>query len=106
MLALWVVLFVLALGGSYGDYITTSIGLQYGMTEGNPIARWLNKEIGQAGDAFLLLALFIFVSTIFFYLLPIGGVIFTAGIAALEISMTIRNHGIYTKLYQYIHRAK
>lgn len=42
------------------DYYTTMIGLQNGLMEGNPIARWLQAKIGLVASTFITLALAIF----------------------------------------------
>ena len=39
----------LALAGQMGDCYTTEIALAHGMSEGNPIARWLTSHIGNTG---------------------------------------------------------
>jgi hypothetical protein len=42
-------LVVVALAGQLGDCYTTEVSLAHGMVEGNPIAAWLQKKIGQTG---------------------------------------------------------
>ena len=87
--------------------MTTAYGIQYGMTEGNPLAHWFIGKVGQAFTAFIFMGAFCWVAGLAFGLISMTyGCAFAGGITALETWMTIRNHSIYTKLYQYIHRAK
>lgn len=51
-LALLVALSLSSLLALLGDGYTTAVALQHGFVEGNPVARWLIKKVGQSFTLF------------------------------------------------------
>ena len=74
-----------------GDAYTTQLGFDAGLTEGNPVAKWLQAKLGLALSTFLVLALFIFSAGVMSVYQPPLAMIYAAGILALETTMVIRN---------------
>jgi hypothetical protein len=75
-----------------GDSYTTMVGLQHGLTEGNPISRWLFKKIGQAGTYFAeAVALLFAIATISNYDLN-AAYLFAGIVTAGEAVMVVRNY--------------
>jgi len=80
-----------------GDGYTTMIGLQHGFKEGNPIARWLFKKIGQSGTLFVeSVALLFAIGAISNYDLN-AAYAFAGIITAGEAVMFIRNYRLLKK---------
>jgi len=84
--------------GGVGDYITTQLGFSVGLTESNPVAKWLQAKLGQAPAAFVAIAGFIFSAGLLSLASPKAALVYAAGIAGTEIFMTIRNYRLYKSL--------
>lgn len=80
-----------------GDYITTQKGFDAGLTEGNPVARWLQKKIGMAQATFVSTAAFIFTSGLLAMLSAKVGIAFAASILGIETFNTVRNYRMLPK---------
>ena len=83
-----------------GDSITTMIGLgaNKGFIEGNPIARWMFKEVGQAGAAFISTTAYIFISLIIGTHAYWPGMAFAGAIGVSETYFVIHNYLLLKKL--------
>ena len=75
-----------------GDGYTTSVGLANGLTEGNPVSRWLFKKIGQSLTLFIeAVALLFSIGAISNYDLN-ASYVFAGIITAGEAAMCVRNY--------------
>jgi hypothetical protein len=90
-----------------GDSYTTSEGLTYGATEGNPVARAMFKKFGQALTCFIGAAGYLFSgSLIGQYGSFAAGETYALGILGLEVFNTIRNYRWYTSTPNYKNKVR
>ncbi len=99
----WFIMFLVMAFGVFAclaDIITTSIGLAAGkgFKEGNPIAAWMFKKMGQSFSGWLGGAAYLFIA------LAIGthfwgpGMLYAGGVAAAETYFAIHNYLLLKKL--------
>lgn len=83
-----------------GDSITTMIGLgaNKGFTEGNPIAAWMFKKIGQSLSCWLGGVTYVFTALGFYAVNHAAGAVFAGSVAAAETYFTIKNYLLLKKL--------
>jgi hypothetical protein len=80
-----------------GDGYTTMIGLQHGFVEGNPLAKWLFKKIGQSFTLFLEGTVLLFaIGAISNYDLN-AAYVFAGILTAGEAAMCVRNYKLLKK---------
>src|SRR5258708_1812319 len=96
-LVLLAALSLTSLAALLGDGYTTAIALQHGFVEGNPIARWLFKKVGQSFTLFAEgVALLFAIGMISNYDLN-AAYAFAGIITAGEAVMVIRNYKLLKK---------
>lgn len=86
---------------SFGDAYTTLKGFDVGLTEGNPVARYLQKKLGFALSAFLAIGVFILAASLLSVKTPTGAFVFAGAITGLEVFNTVRNYLLYKKAKAY-----
>lgn len=96
-LALLVALSASSLLTILGDGYTTIVGLQHGFTEGNPIARWLFKKIGQPLTIFVSAVSVLFLIGLISNYDLNASYAFAGIITAGEAAMVIRNYMMLKK---------
>lgn len=93
-------LFVLVFAGvlaGLGDAYYTFKGFSVGLVEGNPVARWLQKKLGNALSTFVAIGAFILTASFASVVSPTGAFVFAGAITALETFNTIRNYKLFKK---------
>ena len=93
-------LFALIGGGTVaclGDAYYTVKGFSVGLTEGNPVTRWLQKKLGNALSTFVATGAFILTASIISVFTPTGSFVYAGAITGLEVFNTVRNYLLYKK---------
>lgn len=80
-----------------GDAYYTFKGFSVGLVEANPVARWLQKKIGNALSTFVAIGAFILTASFASVVSPTAAFVFAGAITALETFNTIRNLKLYKK---------
>lgn len=94
---IWFVLVAYAIVASLGDAYYTFKGFSIGLVEANPVARWLQKKLGNALSAFVAISAFVWVAGLWLKFHPTGSFVFVATVAGVETFNTIRNYKLYTQ---------
>lgn len=79
------------------DYISTVKGMDKGMTEANPIARWMFKKVGISLTTFIGGAAATFIGCIFGSQGLLYGAVFYGIVAAAETIVATRNYLLFVK---------
>lgn len=93
---LFALIFLGVLAGLSDAYYTFK-GFSVGLVEANPVARWLQKKLGNALSTFVAIGAFILTASILSVKTPTGAFIFAGAITALETFNTIRNYFLVKK---------
>jgi hypothetical protein len=80
-----------------GDAYYTFLGFSVGLGEANPVARWLQKKLGNALSTFVAIAFFILVTAFLSVKTPTGAFVVAGAVTALETFNTFRNRSLYLK---------
>lgn len=80
-----------------GDAYTTLKGFDVGLTEGNPVTRWMQKKLGFSLSAFVALGGFLLSAAILSVKTPTGAFVYAGAVTGVEIFNTVRNYLLYKK---------
>src|SRR5882757_290112 len=94
--ALFILIFAGVLAG-LGDAYYTFKGFSVNLVEGNPVARWLQKKLGNAFSTFVAIGAFILTASVMSVVSPTASFIFAGAITAVETFNTIRNYKLFKK---------
>lgn len=80
---------------SLGDAYTTMLGFGVNLVEGNPVARWLQKKLGFALSAFVVIGAFVLTASFASVASPTGAFVFAGAVTGVEVFNTVRNYKLY-----------
>lgn len=79
------------------DAYTTQIGFDEGLTEANPVSKWLIGKVGLAASTFIALTFFIVATLALSKVSGLGSIIGAAVVGGVEVFNVIRNHSLDKK---------
>lgn len=93
---LFALIFLGVLAG-LGDAYYTFKGFSVNLVEANPVARFLQKKLGNAFSTFVAISAFILTASFASVVSPAAAFVFAGAITGLETFNTIRNYKLFKK---------